>query len=262
MNHIVKPLVLLFLFAILSVQQVQAANNSGAAKPKEVPLSGKVLETMDGGGYTYINLQNGADKVWVAIPLMKVSVGQQLTLMPGFAMQNFNSKALNRKFDKVIFSGGISSAETVQLSPAAIKMVHKNVPNATQNQAAAKEQPKATQPKPKSSKPAKNTRVDKAKGAGAYNIAEIHAQKKKLEKKQVVVRGRVTKVAERIMKRNWVHIQDGSGSKGKKTDELVVTSKQLPKEGDVVTVTGTLYNNLDFGSGYRYNVLIQDARLK
>uniref|UniRef100_C6E508 Nucleic acid binding, OB-fold, tRNA/helicase-type n=1 Tax=Geobacter sp. (strain M21) TaxID=443144 RepID=C6E508_GEOSM len=258
MNHLLKQLFLLLVLAVLAAQPVQAADNAAPAKPKEVHLSGKVLETMDGGGYTYVQLQNGPEKVWVAIPLTKVKVGQQLSLVPGFEMKNFTSKGLNRKFDKVVFSAGVAN-EKIHLSESAVKMAHQGVPNAPTGSKAQQAPKQAKQTKPAAKK---NVKVAKAKGANAYTVSEIYAKKGKLEKKQVVVRGRVTKVAERIMKKNWIHIQDGTGSKGKKTDELVVTSKQVPKEGDIVTATGTLYNNLDFGSGYRYTVLIQNANLK
>ena len=256
MKHLVKHLFLLIIFAVLTAQQVGAADT----KPKEVPLSGKVLETMDGGGYTYVLLQNGPEKVWAAIPLTKVKVGQQLSLMPGFEMKNFTSKGLNRKFDKVIFSGGLANAEKIEMSPAAIKAVHQGVPGAPQNQAGAKAQAaKAEKPAPAAPK---NQKVTKAKGPNAYTIAEIYAKSKKLEKKQVVVRGRVVRVSQKIMKKNWVHLEDGTGSKAKRTADLVFTTKNLPREGDVVTASGTLYNNLDFGSGYRYSVLIQDAKFR
>lgn len=261
MNHLVKQLSLLILFAVLTVQQVHAADNSaGDAKRKAVELSGKVLETMDGGGYTYLLLKNGGERVWVAIPLTKLAVGQQVSLVPGFEMKNFTSKGLNRKFDSVIFSAGLANNKSLTLSPSAIKMAHQGVPNAPGGE---KKPQQAKQSKP-AAKPVsmKNTKIPKAKGANAYTVAEIFAKRGKLEKKQVVVRGRVTQVAERIMKKNWVHIMDGSGSKGRKTDQLVITTKQYVKEGDVITATGTLYNNLDFGSGYRYQVLIQDAKLK
>lgn len=258
MNHLLKQLLLLLVLAVLAAQQVQAADNAAPAKPKEVHLSGKVLETMDGGGYTYVLLQNGQEKVWIAIPLTKVKVGQQLSLLPGFEMKNFTSKGLNRKFDKVVFSAGAAN-EQLKLSESAVKMAHQGVPNAPLGSKAQQAPKQAKQAKPSAKK---NEKVTKAKGANAFTIAEIYGKKGKLEKKQVVVRGRVTKVAERIMKKNWIHIQDGTGSKGKKTNEVVITSRQVPKEGDVITATGTLYNNLDFGSGYRYTVLIQDANLK
>jgi hypothetical protein len=69
-------------------------------------VSGKVVETMNSGGYTYICLENDGKKVWAAVPTMQVSVGQELILQPGQAMSNFKSKSLNRSFDSVIFSGG------------------------------------------------------------------------------------------------------------------------------------------------------------
>ncbi|HBA87466.1 MAG TPA: DNA-binding protein [Geobacter sp.] len=226
--------------------------------PKEIALSGKVLETMDGGGYTYIFMKNGNEKVWVAVPVMKVAVGQELTLIPGFEMKNFTSKALNRKFDKVIFSAGVINATTVQLSPAAIKMAHQGVPGA-QAAPKGKAEPVAKKASPT---PLSIERIKKAKGPNAFTVAQIYAKSKQLEKKPVVVRGKVVKVSPRILKRNWVHIQDGTGTEKKKNNNLIITTKDLPNIGDVVTARGTLYNNMDFGSGYRYGVLIEGARFK
>jgi hypothetical protein len=71
-----------------------------------VPISGKVLETMNSGGYTYILIASGDKNVWGAVPTMEVTVGQELELLPGQTMTNFNSKSLNRTFDSVIFSTG------------------------------------------------------------------------------------------------------------------------------------------------------------
>jgi len=70
-------------------------------------LSGKVVETMNSGGYTYVSLENNGKKTWIALPDTKVKVGQQLTCQPGMEMKNFTSKTLNRTFDSIIFSGGI-----------------------------------------------------------------------------------------------------------------------------------------------------------
>lgn len=70
-------------------------------------LSGKVLETMNSGGYTYVSLDNNGKKIWVALPESKVKVGQNVTCQPGMEMKNFTSKTLNRSFDSIIFSGGL-----------------------------------------------------------------------------------------------------------------------------------------------------------
>jgi hypothetical protein len=244
-----------------------ADTSPGAAAksdPQAIALAGKVQETMDGGGYTYVLLKNGAEKVWVAIPLMKVTVGQELDLIPGYELKNFNSKGLNRKFDKIIFSAGVDGKK-VRLSPSAIKMAHAGVPMP---------QPGAKAPAPAAPAPgppkAARTRtipvsialVAKAKGPNAYTIAQLYAKKGKLEKKPIVVRGRVIKVTTGILKKNWIHIEDGSGSAAKKNNDLILTTHDLPKEGALVTVRGTLYNNIDFGSGYRYSLIVQEARVK
>lgn len=257
----------LSLFLALAVLSVGVATHAGAeapagtaakAAPKSIPLAGKVLETMNGGGYTYILLNNGGEKVWVAAPQMKVTVGQEIKLVPGFEMKNFSSKGLNRKFDKVIFTAGVLNQE-IKLPASAMKMAHQGVPaEAAKAKEQAKETTKAAAKKPSG----KVEKVAKATGPNSYTIAQLYQKKMQLEKKPVVVRGKVVKVATRIMKKNWIHIQDGTGSEKKKTNTLVVTSKELPNEGDIVTVKGTIYNNLDFGYGYKYALLVQDAKLK
>lgn len=271
MNLFLTRLYLLLVLAIpaLGQQAYAAAETSpGAEKPapKSIALSGNVVETMNGGGYTYVLLKTTEEKVWVAVPLMKVSVGQELTLVPGYEMKNFTSKGLNRKFDRVVFSAGLADKQ-IKLSPSALKMAHEGVPMNTQAPAPKVQTSSPAKPVPVKPAPAKRVPVSiemvaKAKGPHSYTIAQLYARKMKLEKKPVVVRGRIVKVSPRILKRNWVHIQDGSGTEAKKNNNLVVTSKELPKVGDLVTVSGTLYNNMDFGSGYRYGLLVEGARFK
>ncbi len=74
-------------------------------------LSGKVIETMDSGKYTYVCLEKNNKKIWVAVYKMKVVVGQNMSFMPGLEMTNFESKTLKRKFDKIYFSGGAIETE-------------------------------------------------------------------------------------------------------------------------------------------------------
>jgi hypothetical protein len=105
-------------------------------------------------------------------------------------------------------------------------------------------------------------KVEKAKGAGAYNVSETYEKAAELDKKTVVVRGKVVKVSRAIMGKNWVHLQDGSGDPGKGTNNLVVTTKDVPKVGNVVTAKGTLHKDKDFGSGYKYQVIVEEATFK
>jgi hypothetical protein len=70
-------------------------------------LSGKVVQTMDSGGYTYVQIENNGEKTWVAVPKTKIVKGKEISFVPGMEMQNFESKTLKRTFDRIIFSGGV-----------------------------------------------------------------------------------------------------------------------------------------------------------
>lgn len=111
---------------------------------------------------------------------------------------------------------------------------------------------------------AKDTKisVSKAKGANAYTVEGAFVNSAKLDKQKVVIRGKVVKVSSGIMGKNWIHLQDGTGSAAKGTHDLVCTSKDTAKTGDVVTASGILAKDRDFGSGYRYNVIVEDATFK
>ena len=104
-------------------------------------------------------------------------------------------------------------------------------------------------------------KVEKAKGSDAYTVSETYEKAGKLDKKTVSVRGKVVKVSKGIMGKNWVHLQDGSGDAGKGTNNLVATSQDVPKVGDVVTAKGTLYKDKDFGAGYFYKAIVEEATI-
>lgn len=69
--------------------------------------SGKVVDTMDSSGYTYVQLEKAGKKTWVAVPQMKVTKGKTMTFKPGMEMKNFESKTLKKKFESIIFSDGV-----------------------------------------------------------------------------------------------------------------------------------------------------------
>jgi hypothetical protein len=64
------------------------------------------------------------------------------------------------------------------------------------------------------------------------------------------------------MGRNWVHLRDGSGSPANRTDDLLVTSTGEVKVGDVVTASGVVHTDRDFGSGYAFKVMIEEATFR
>ncbi len=90
-----------------------------ATQPSEPQLlTGKVVETMNSGGYTYVNLEKDGKRTWVAMPTLKVEVGQELKLLPGMEMGKFTSSTLKRTFDSIIFSSGVATDDALQKSEA------------------------------------------------------------------------------------------------------------------------------------------------
>ncbi|MBI5467624.1 MAG: hypothetical protein HY891_00700 [Deltaproteobacteria bacterium] len=94
--------------------------------------------------------------------------------------------------------------------------------------------------------------------AGTYTVAQVYAKKSELKGRVVKVHGNVVKVLKNIMGRTWVHIQDGTGSEG--GNKIVFTSKnEAPEVGSAVIAQGTLETDKDFGYGYFYSVIVEDA---
>lgn len=201
-------------------------------------LTGKVIETMDAGGYTYVLVESGAEPVWAAGPETEVAAGDVVTLPPGMEMTNFESSALNRTFDKVLFVSQIVTAgggggpvmppghpQTTATSPEIANMDFSGI----------------------------------AVPENGKTVAELYEDRAGLAGKQVVVRGRVVKYTPGVMNKNWLHVRDGSGTEGK--NDLTVTTDAEAKIGDMVVVKGLLSIDRDLGMGYRYEILVENAEV-
>lgn len=236
--------------------QAEPAKPSSAEKALETAssLSGKVVETMDAGGYSYVNLEKNGVKTWVAVPRMKVTVGEEMAFQPGQEMVKFTSRSLNRTFERILFSGGPIVPQAAAQDEA-VKSAHggKSI-SELQGKAAPAIAPKAPV--------TENIKVEKAAAPNGYTVAELHEKKGALDRQKVVVRAKVVKVSPGIMGKTWVHLRDGSGDAAQMTNNLVVTSQDVPAIGDVVTAAGTIYKDKDFGSGYKYELIMEEASLK
>lgn len=193
-------------------------------------LEGTVVETMDAGGYTYAKLDSGSATVWVAGPETKLAVGTKIGATSGTLMTGFHSSTLSRTFDEIYFITDFPVAGAAPVNPHS-------------GSAATKPTTAITE------------KIEPA--AGGQTIAQVFANVSSLAGKPVVVRGRVVKVNNQILDHNWLHIQDGTGAAG--TNDLTVTTAATVSLGDVVVVRGTLATNKDFGAGYKYAVLVEDA---
>ena len=214
------------------------------ASPKldGTPFQGEVLEAINAGSYTYLRLKTKDGEVWAATMLSSFAKGAKVQLHDPMLMTNFESKAMGRTFQEIVFASAVST-ETGGLSNPAQQMgaVHKGAAASAANVPVVK--------------------VPKATGPNARTVAEVYAQRAKLKDKPVAVQGTVVKFSADIMDRNWIHLRDGSGSAADKSNDLMVTTRQLAKVGDVVVVSGVVKTDVNYGSGYAYPVVIEGAKL-
>ena len=208
-----------------------------AATAGDGALTGQVLEHIAASPYSYVRIRTSKGDVWVAVSEARVEKGSQVTVSSPMLMKNFESRSLNRTFDEIYF--GSLAPEGLAATDAA------GNPHAGATSTAAPF----------------DVNVEKATGSNARTIAETWAQASALEGKGVTVRGKVVKYNEGVMGKNWIHLQDGSGDVGQGTNDLTVTSAAAASVGQTVSITGTVRTNRDFGSGYVYRVIVEDARI-
>ena len=228
---------------------VVAAPTTGApmsGEPAQAQgLTGKVLERIDAAPYSYLRLQTARGEVWAAVPEAKLEKGAEVTIASPMLMNNFESKTLNRTFAEIFF-GNLAPAGGAQAAMPA----HAGAPQG---------QPAAAPGAPVVPKEA--VKVDKASGADARTVAEVWAQKGGLKEKSVTIRGQVVKYNPGVMGKNWIHLQDGSGEASKGNHDITVTSQDPAAKGDIVTVKGIVCQDKDFGAGYVYALIVEDAKV-
>jgi len=92
-------------------------------------------------------------------------------------------------------------------------------------------------------------------GEGVISIADIVSNASSFAGKKVKVQGEVMKVNDAIMDRNWIHLADGSAD----DYDFVITSNVSVSVGQTVAFEGLISTNKDFGAGYTYALLMEDA---
>ncbi len=234
-----------------------------------------VLDTKDAGGYIYVLIEDGnGEKLWIAGPKTELSVGQMISFAPQMMMENFPSKKLNKTFDRLLFVATIAPLKGA--TAAAAKEDDCSNCDTHKAQRAAKEQQElvasdaakvtqSTQAQPSNPHTSAAQTTTQAvqsvvvtKADGGYTIAELYQNKSDLNGTVVKVRGEVTKVSRGIMGRDWVHLRDDSRGEGS-TDFVVTSPSANVAVADVVVASGVLKNDVDFGYGYFYSVIIEDT---
>ena len=210
-------------------------------QPSRETVTGEVVETMDASTYTYLRVKTTKGDIWAATAKTKVAVGEKVVVPLESEVRNFHSPSLNRNFPLIYFVMQVTREGEPLAPPMA---VGHGMGSAS-----------AALPEP--------ARVEAmSPPAGGSSIADVWANRASLVGKAVTVSGKVVKFNGGILGRNWVHVQDGSGKAADGTNDLTVTTDATTRVGDVITVTGTVILNKDFGAGYAYKVMLEGARIK
>lgn len=201
-----------------------------------------VDEVIESGSYSYIKYTQDGHEHWGAVARQPIEEGKTYYYQNAMEMKNFHSKSLDRIFPSIWFINDFSN-----VSPESSTQKSTTSDDLAQGHHTAKDV---------------HQQIEVEKVAGGYSLAEVFKKKSELKDTEVLIRGQVVKLNENIMKTNWIHIQDGT-SYNDLFDLTVTTNDQINfKVGDVITVKGKLVLNKDFGYGYKYDYLIEDAKIQ
>lgn len=185
--------------------------------------------------YTYLFVNDGDQQYWIAVDKMEPEIGKTYYYADAMEMKDFHSTDLDTTFAQVFFVQKLGDSK----------------------EAAAPEKMDNPHMKTGRKEVAMDETAKVAPAAGGISIGELFAKKADYSGKKVIVSGKVVKVNNGIMNRNWIHIQDGTDANGE--FDLTLTSEATVAVGDVVTFEGTVALDKDFGAGYFYDLIVEGA---
>ena len=207
--------------------------SNAASMPSGTIHTGVVDEVLQATSYTYLHAKQGDTSFWAAITKRDLQPGVTVSFSNAMEMNNFTSKDLSRTFDAIYFVDQISIQTGASPMSQSDSDPHRMKPNLEKM----------------------DISVEPAEGG--ITLTELYANRENYENQPVTIRGKVTKVNRAILDRNWFHIQDGTGDD--EHFDLTITTKDDAQVGDIVTFKGTITLDKDFGAGYQYDVIMEDA---
>ncbi|NWG28758.1 MAG: SH3-like domain-containing protein [Ignavibacteriaceae bacterium] len=199
---------------------------------KNEPHIGRVIEKIPAKGYTYLQVTENKKDFWIAVPTMEIEVGETVYFSRFMIMEDFRSDNIDKSFDEILFVEDARKSPT----PDEMKKIHSGVLSGEKQ----------------------DIKIEPL--SDGKTIQQIFSSKSTLNGELVKVKGKVVKFNKQIMKRNWIHIQDGTGSENE--FDLVITSDDEVKVGDIITAEGKIAVDKDFGAGYFFPVIIEDAKIE
>jgi hypothetical protein len=199
---------------------------------KSEPHIAKVIDKIPAKGYTYLQVTENKEDFWIAVPTMEIEIGETVYFSKFMVMEDFKSENIDKSFDEILFVEDARKSPT----PDEMKKIHSGTLSGEKQE------------------------IEIKPLSDGKTIQQIYSDKSSLNGELVKVKGKVVKFNKQIMKRNWIHIQDGTGSENE--FDLVITSDQDVQVGEIITAEGKVVVDKDFGSGYFFPVLIEDAKIE
>src|SRR3989304_4667366 len=195
------------------------------------PHYGEVIEKIDAANYSYLQIKEDSKTYWIAVSSMDINSGEQIFFSNYMEMKNFKSEPLGRTFESILFVNNARNSS----SKSNLQNVHSN------------------------SRSLNKESINIEPVSDGNTIGQIYSERESLKNSIVKVNGKVVKFNSQIMNRNWIHIQDGTADND--GYDLIITSSDVVSVGDIIVAEGTLAVDKDFGAGYRYSVIIENAKL-
>ena len=231
------------IFSLTSCKSDETENSNNVQSNSHKVVVMEVIQTTN---YTYLYVKENDIETWLAVPKMTANKGETYYYDGGMLMENFVSKELNRTFEKIYFLDAVRTTEEVPQNNITGTNPHDtNIQNSTGHNE-----------KPVIGK----EEVTVTSVEGGISINELFSNKTKYDGKTVIIKGIVAKFSPQIMNKNWIHIQDGTDFEGE--FDLTVTSQANVKKGDTIVVEGKISLDKDFGYGYFYKIIMEDAVVK
>ncbi|MFZ1703233.1 MAG: GW dipeptide domain-containing protein [Saprospiraceae bacterium] len=211
-------------------QNSVGATNSGNVDVHQVVVN-EILQTER---YSYLLVEEKGRKFWLATAKIEAEKGKTYLYRGGLLKTNFESREYNRTFDTLYLVSNIIPADEHpggQIGSTSSQVVSPSSSGVSSDISAVKD---------------------------AVKLSDLFANKAKYDGKIITIVGECVKVNNGIMGKNWVHIQDGSKQGDKKADLTVTTGMVIPL-GSKVALKGKIVLNKDFGAGYRYDVIMEEA---
>ncbi len=224
-----------------SSQDTSAQSNSNIEVSSNTKFHSVVVtEVLPTSKYVYLKVREGQEEFWIATGKMEVKKGETYFYNDGLLKTDFRSEEHNRVFEKIyLVSKLISKGDHTNLTKSESRSNSVADRSVTQKENIPTHTEKEIQ------------------HMGAITIAELVKDTEKYEGHSVEVSGTCVKVNSNIMGRNWIHLQDGTQD----DFDLVVTSNARITEGSTITIRAVVALNRDFGSGYSYDLILENGTL-